>query len=111
MLKLLVEQIKESVPRENFQKIEQFVRDENLLRAEFKFFEFTFLAVPTVATFTIKHGLGYRPKDLIQTSLIGSGTVTWNYASFSNTEISLTLGGTISVTSPTTVRFFLGSYS
>lgn len=111
MIKLLLETVKDIVSRDNFQKLEQFIRNENILKTEFKFFEFKFTAVPAASTFTVRHGLGYRPKDLLQTSLTGSGTVQWNYHLFTETEISLTLGGTISQSNPTVVRFFLGSYA
>lgn len=67
----------------------------------FKHFE---LAFTSAGTSTIPHNLGFQPKDVIQTSLTGSGALTWNYDLFDRTNISVT------VTGPCVVRAFIGAY-
>lgn len=95
--------------RQNFSKVQDFVRDSNILTAQFKHFEYTFTA--TQNNKQIPHKLGFLPQDLIQTFLTGSGTVTWNYSLFTDTLLDVTIGGTVTSTSPTVVRFLLGRYN
>lgn len=54
--------------------------------------------------FEVKHGLGFVPKDIIQTSVIGSGSVTWNYALFTKEVVILTVSNAVKV------RFLAGSF-
>lgn len=68
----------------------------------FKHFELTFEEAQT--NLKLPHGLGFAPKDVIQTSLTGSGTLTWNYSLFDKTDLNLTTTG------PCTVRAFIGTY-
>ena len=109
MLELILNNIEDPIVRENFQKTSLYVKGESLLKSSFKHFELTFTSTVTGAIFN--HNLGFFPRDLIQTFLSGGGTVTWNYNSFNDKTISVTIGGTVSRTNPTTVRFFLGRYS
>lgn len=107
MISLLLEQTKDPVARENFQKLEEYAKNEPLLSHGYKFFRLKFTA--TVSNLKITHNLGFKPNALIQVFLEGSGTVTWNYNSFSATQIDVTIGGTLSATNPTTVSIYLGS--
>lgn len=107
-LSLLLEQVQDSVARENFQKLDYALRQEPVLKGNFKHFSLQFKKTETAVH--VKHGLGFKPLDLIQTFLQGSGTVTWVYNSFTDTDIVLTIGGTVTANNPTTIRFLLGSY-
>lgn len=62
-----------------------------------------FLSAQTNAK--IPHGLGFKPLDVMQTSLIGAGvTVTFNYDLFDTETIDITVSGACSI------RFFIGAY-
>ncbi len=103
MLKLLVLETKDEVARENLSRIQKEVTiDQQLLRGQWKFIELTFDA--EVANFKYPHKLSFVPKDVIQTSSIGTGTVIWNYDLFDRTNLD------ISTTEACTVRAFVGSY-
>lgn len=69
------------------------------------FYTYTFSAN---GTYVLPHGMKFQPHDVLQTSVVG-GTVVWNYGSFSDTNISLTVSG-ISGSVSCTVRAFIGSY-
>ena len=56
------------------------------------------------ANFEVRHGLGFAPKDIIQTSAIGSGSVTWNYTLFTKEVVVLTVSNAVKV------RFLAGSF-
>lgn len=103
-LKLLTN-IQDEQALDNFVSIQDAINSNPLVKGAFKFIETTFgtssSTYPLTTTFT--HRLGFRPKDIIQTSVIG-GTLTWNYSAFTEATISVT------VSAQTTVRFFLGRY-
>lgn len=103
MLELEFDRIADPIVRENFSKLLEYVRTENLLLGGFKFFELTFTQAETNKK--IPHGLGYRPKDIIQTSITGDGDVLWHYANFDATHIE------VSTSDACVVRVFIGSYS
>lgn len=92
----------EPLTRENFTRLTEFLQSFPLFRGEWKFFELTFTAA--VTGLTIGHGLGFKPTDLIQTSLTGAGAITFNFASFTTENISVTTTGAC------VVRCFIGAY-
>lgn len=98
---LFIKEIADQIIRQNFQNLTNYFAGQNQL-LNFKFFEQEFTSSQT--NFKISHGLGFAPKDIIQTSLIGSGTVTFDYASFDKNYVYLDASG------PCTVRFFVGTY-
>ena len=104
-MRLLISEVEDRVIRENLRRVETEYNDNTLVKGQFKFFEVTFgnatASYPLAATFV--HRLGFTPKDVLPTSIIG-GTVTWDYSSFDGTQIYVT------VSAQTTVRFFLGRY-
>jgi hypothetical protein len=102
-LKLLKNEVQDTYSRENFKRIEDYTRDLALLRGNFKFFTFELSAKTYPATVIFRHNLGFAPKDILPTSILG-GTVTWNYSLFSIETISAT------ISAPVTVRCFLGRY-
>lgn len=100
---LSIEGVKDMIARENFLKISEFVRDENLLLSGFKFYEIIFTQAETNKK--IPHRLGFTPKDVLQTSLIGDGAINWNYTLFDKEFLD------VSTSDACTVRAFIGSYA
>lgn len=96
------EKLEDPVSRECFQWIIDYVRDVPLLQGSFRHFQLTFTRAET--DLLIPHRLGFQPKDIIQTSLTGAGTVTFNYNKFDADNIAITTTGAC------VVRFFAGRY-
>lgn len=101
-LKLILERVVDKVARENFQKVEDYVRSNDILRPNFKFYEIIFTAAETNKR--IPHRLGFLPKDVLQTSLTGAGSLTWNYSLFDSTYLDVTTTGAC------VVRAFIGTH-
>lgn len=97
------EAIEDERVREALQWMWEYLKAEPLLQGEFQHFELNFTAA--VVNQMIPHRLGFVPRDIIETSTIGSGTITFNMSSFTSDAISVTTTG------PVRVRFFGGSYS
>lgn len=100
--RLLQLEIKDEYTRRNFEFLQKLLNTFPLYLASFQFVELEFDAA--VSLFEYKHNLGFIPKDVIQTSLIGTGTVTWVYDQFDKENLIVTATG------PCTVRAFVGSY-
>lgn len=100
-LDLVTPLIEDQYVRENFQRILDFFRVQNHL---FNFRQFELIFSQAVTNYQHKHNLGFLPKDVILTSVIGAGSVTFNYGDFTKEFISITTTG------PCVVRFFLGAY-
>lgn len=97
-----IEEIEDPLVRENFQRLIEFFQQQSLLQGVFKHFQIT---IPQAVTnYRYRHGLGFQPKDVIQSSLTGVGALTWNYASFDKEYVSITTTG------PCVVRAFIGRY-
>lgn len=96
--------VKDSVARENFERLNESFLGDPLLKSNFKFFEVTFEAESYPKTVGFKHGLGFVPKDVITTNSL-PGTPNWKYDQFTRTHIYA------EVWVPTTIRFFLGTYA
>lgn len=88
--------------RENFSRLKRLLTQQTLLKGEFKFLEITF--TQAVTNFQYPHKLGFVPKDVIQTSLIGAN-LTWNYDLFTREFLDITTTG------PCVVRAYIGTYS
>lgn len=85
---------------ENFRRMEKVWTNEPILRGEWKFVEIAFAGA--VTNFKFKHYLKFIPKDVIQTSLVGAGALTWNYSLFDRENLDITTSGAC------TVRAFVG---
>ena len=100
--------------RENMKRLQQAFDFFDLFRCGFRFFE---LEQNANGTFTIPHFLGYTPTDVLQTSVITSGTgtgpwagtLTWNYDKFTTTHLSYTVAS-LAAGSKIKVRTFIGRY-
>lgn len=102
MIKFSFNNIDDQYIRENFERLTKFIQNQGILRGEWQFFEIVFPAA--VTHYRVPHNLGFQPKDILQTSLIGAGSITFNYTLFDATYLDITTTGAC------TVRFFAGSY-
>lgn len=94
--------IKDPQVTEALQRINSFLSRQILLNGEWKFFELTFSIA--VDNFKYPHGLKFIPKDVIQTYISEDSAVIWNYNEFDRANLDIT------VSSPCTVRAFIGRY-
>lgn len=102
MIDIGLDGIEDTGIRENFSNIlEEFKK--TIHRFDFQFFEVVFTAA--VTNYKFKHNMRFVPKDVIQTSVIGAGAVTFNYANFDSNFIDITTTGAC------TVRFIAGNFS
>lgn len=102
--KLYISQLDDPYLENNFNILGDLFRSIPFLKGEWRFIEFT---VKTTGTQKIPHGLNFRPKDVLVTSVIG-GTIVFNYSDFDSTFLDVT--ATVS-SSPMAVRALIGSYS
>lgn len=104
MIKLLVQNTKDIVTRENMKRIQkEFTVNQVILKGNWKFFEFDFDSELT--NFTTPHGLGFSPTDAIQTQLSGAGgEVVFNWDDMDSTNLN------ISTTEACKWRGFIGRY-
>ena len=103
MIKLLVKETVDEITRQNMQRIQkEFTETQVILKGEWKFFSITFAGA--VTNFKYPHKFTFTPKDVLQTSVTGAGSVTWNYSLFDKTNLDITTTGAC------VVRAFIGSY-
>lgn len=103
MIDLNLDLIDDPVVRENFLKVQQFIKEWPFTKGTWRFYDVSF--VGAVTNFKYPHNLGFIPKDVVQTFKSGAGTVTYNYDSFDATNIDITTTGAAQI------RFFLGRYA
>jgi hypothetical protein len=100
--KPLFDRIKDEGVRESVQYLYEYLISIPLIQSKFEHFE---IAVKKAETnLNIPHSLGFQPKDIVLTSSIGAGVVTFNYSQFTNKLINITTTGAV------TIRFFGGTY-
>lgn len=92
--------------RRNFELLRDFFRTESPMLG-FKHFSITFTG--NVAHYQTPHKLGFLPKDILVTSQVGVGTVTWHYDEFTEDLLDLTVSGMTG--DELTIRFFAGTYN
>lgn len=97
---LLVKEISDPYVRKNFENLSSYFKQNNQLLS-FNFLEVTFEGAGQKL---VSHGLGYIPKDILRCRIIGTGSVSFDYASFDSKNIS------ISSTGPVSLRFFVGTF-
>lgn len=78
------------------------VNNEPLIKGQFKFYEINILKAET--NYTIKHGLGFLPKDVIVTYKSGSATYDIKYDLFTADHIVLSTTGAMSL------RMYIGRH-
>lgn len=102
MIKLFLTEIEDQYLKENFIRLNDYLNGQPLFNGIFRHFE---IRIPSsVTNFKFVHNLGFKPNDVIQTSAIGSGNLTWNYDKFDAKFLDITTTG------PVTVRAFIGAY-
>jgi hypothetical protein len=104
-LKLIKSQQNDPDTRENFNRIENFVREDSLLKSEFTFFEFNVSAPspgPTEVKLYVR--LSFVPRDILVTRHTGAD-FTFLYDKFTKDYI------VISATGDCKIRAFVGAYS
>lgn len=102
MIKFFLKDIEDDYVRENFRQLAEYLQNDVLRRGEWKFFELTFAA--GVTNYRHRHGLGFKPKDVILTAVSNSEAAIFNYDEFSSEFLDITTSGACSI------RFFAGSY-
>lgn len=103
LLNLSIDSIEDKKVQEAFFNIREFVSSQPLLLGEFDSYEISFIGA--VTNFKSPHHLLFVPKDIIQTSKIGAGNITFNYALFDRTNFDITTTGAC------VVRFLAGNIS
>ena len=101
-LKQLLSEIQDQYIKQFFQWIKDFLNEQDLLLSNFKFFSLNFGTAVTKRK--IPHGLKFKPQDVILTSKIGAGAVTFVYDEFTGTDLVITTTGACDI------RFFAGLY-
>jgi hypothetical protein len=101
-LDLLLERMEEGYVRKALENLTNWTKKQPFMEPEWQFFEKEYTAA--VNGDLVAHTLGGVPKDIILTSKIGAGSVTFEYADFTSQFI------VVSVTGPVKVRFFAATY-
>lgn len=101
--KIEVSRVEDATLRDILQLVDENFQEDAVGKADFAFFEIS--VVGAVTNKKVPHRLGFRPKDVIQTSKTGAGSLTWNYDQFDVTNLDITTTGTC------VVRAFIGRYS
>lgn len=99
----VLSEVEDQKLRKIFQDLFFNLNNEEMIKAEFKFFTFEVKKAET--KLKIVHGLSYQPLDVIVTSSIGAGVVTFDYDLFDKQNIVVTTTG------PAKVRLLLGRYT
>jgi hypothetical protein len=87
---LFLVEIEEGYTRENFRKIIEEFSTVFLLK-NLRFVQISITG--NVTNFKFPHNMRIVPKDIIQTSKIGTGTWTWNYDKFDRDNLDITVSG------------------
>jgi hypothetical protein len=98
----ILKDIEDQYVRENFKRLTLFLQAFPLFRGEWQFFEITTTKAET--NLKVFHGLGFKPTDVIQTSITGAGAITFNYGLFSDESLDIT------TTDACVTRCFVGAY-
>lgn len=106
-LDLNIAGVADIIARDNFDAIQEVLLDQPFLKFKGRHIELEFDRDTTNLKY--KHNFAYRPRDVIVTSTIGTGTLTWNYGLFDRDYLDLTVAGT-SASDPLVVRAFVGTY-
>jgi microcystin-dependent protein len=100
-LKLNTQLVYDPRVREALDDLNEHLFDQSQLHG-FKFIGFS--TKVAVTNLRVAHGLRAVPRDLVRLSVIGSGTVRFNYSRFTDTHIDVTTDG------PVRVRMFAGTW-
>jgi hypothetical protein len=101
-IELILKDIDDQYVRENFTRLNEYIRKDSIRKPLWKFFEITFADGGTDIEYA--HNLGYKPLDIIVTHCSSNENVVFNFDSFTSTHFVLSPSGAC------TVRFFAGRY-
>ena len=103
-INLYLSEIEDKLIRENFFRVEKYVREDTVRKAQWTFLTFTFDSA--VSNVRIAHRLRFTPLDVILLSVrkSDSSTVTWHFDDFDKTSIVVSTSG------PCVVRAYIGRY-
>lgn len=100
---LLKKEIEDQYVQENFKRIMDYGNANPLDRCSFQFFS---IEIPgSVTNFKYKHGLGFRPLDVIIMHNVNNVSITLNYSKFDSNDLDITASGA------TTLRCLVGRYT
>lgn len=99
-MEINLELIQEPEVREVFQRLMETLNQNPVLSGVFR--TVVVKVDKAVTDLKIRHGLRFKPTDIIETSIEGSGTISWNRSQFTETYLS------VSTTGPVTVRALVG---
>jgi len=94
--------VEDPIAQENWLKTRERMEEDIFQKFIGRHYEIEFSQAET--NFKFPHGLRAMPLDVIQTSLTGAGTLTWNYTLFDNTYLDITTSGAC------VVRAYIGTY-
>lgn len=103
MISLNYELVEDGLVRDALETIEEYINGLDIIKGQWAFFEIRFDRA--VTNFKFPHNLGYRPRDVIQTSKTGAGSITFNFDRFDALNLDIT------TTDACVVRVFVGTYS
>ena len=95
--------ITDNYVKKNFEILQDEFLSNPFLKGAFKFFEIN-IENTAAGTYKIPHGLGFKPKDVLLTSYLGT-VPTFNYTEFDATNIVVVTTGQV------LFRAFIGTYS
>lgn len=101
-IELILKDIEDEYVRENFFRIAEYSKKDNIRKPLWTFFEITFSDGGTNIRYP--HRLGFLPKDIIVTRVTNGENVVFEFDSFTTTHFVLSPSGAC------TVRFFAGTY-
>ena len=107
LLRLFQTEIADRFSRENFSRLERYIRDDVFGKGRFRFFEYEVENRGTFPkTLEIPHELSFQPRDVITLAVYDPDgtTLTWNYDDFTRTHINFT------VSAACKIRAFIGRY-
>lgn len=99
---LVTSNIEDLKVREALIDLNGSLRTDPFASSDFRFFALDL--TQAVTEYKVRHGLSFIPTDIIQTSAIGPGVITWLYSKFDREYIYLT------TTDAVTVRFLAGRF-
>lgn len=98
---LTLNEIQDEVIRKNFEKLQEYFEAQNQLQD----FQFVEISTDTEQTnLKVRHSLGFVPKDVIRTKVVGAGQITFNHDKFDRETIDVTTTGQVRF------RGFIGTY-
>lgn len=98
----ILKDIEDEYVRENFNRLNDFMRAFPLFKGSFKFCNLVFDRALTNQK--IAHGLGFKPTDVLVSRVLGPGILTFEYLDFDDKSLVITTTGACQV------RAFIGAY-